>query len=497
MAYSYSIELISGLRPKNNQRFPLVRADDVIVEETPEELWLPEALRRKASKSWVEQQIAQIVGGDGITQHWPFHTATSDENALTTWLRDTAFPITYQTTTGSDPEQRTISGAQFAELVYNPEVDGLVHLVDKDDGTEVARFNRRTGEYDSVPQGISSLVFADGKDSIVVLERLTLLPYAVNVWTPDYIWGPDWGVRVSFDLGEEVGAHEPVTLYETGKAISRGMLLNYNGHLFHSRSAYTAEENTGWQAVSSSMDFMAREMLLVVNCMNLNAAPTMDWPPEVKFYTGASAPTAPRPNRVSVYRCTEVMLNGWNVVLESCTAIAESIEDYVPPVQPSQPSQSQQGGGGARLMSVSPHATSADGTVSIPPKHASLSEYATVTVDDTAGWAEDPGYVPGKGEIVVYTDAVPAADDGSSSAQEATVRIKVGTGNATVADLEFLDADLGRRVLANARAIQAHVEDTGMHLRPGEREYWNDKVTVDEAAVSRETLLVTKDNLLL
>lgn len=79
MAYTGSIDLISGIRPKNNGTFPLVNAVDVYVDDNTR---LPEALERAADAAkpatgttayWQAQDQSHFVPALGQIVVWTDH----------------------------------------------------------------------------------------------------------------------------------------------------------------------------------------------------------------------------------------------------------------------------------------------------------------------------------------------------------------------------------------------------------------------------------------
>lgn len=92
---------------------------------------------------------------------------------------------------------------------------------------------------------------------------------------------------------------------------------------------------------------------------------------------------------------------------------------------------------------------------------------ARLTIDTTAHWAERTDYVAQKGEIIVYSDrrvmnGVPYP------------ALKIGDGRAYAVDLPFVNDDSNEILLD---LISAHINDTELHVVPGEREKWNSKVS--------------------
>ena len=99
-----------------------------------------------------------------------------------------------------------------------------------------------------------------------------------------------------------------------------------------------------------------------------------------------------------------------------------------------------------------------------------------ISENTTAGWGENPNYVPRKGEIVLYTDH--AKTEGKT-----VPAIKIGDGNAYVADLPFVGDDLRDTLLA-------HILDTTAHVSDNDRAFWNNKLNCE---MDGEELLFNRD----
>ena len=72
--------------------------------------------------------------------------------------------------------------------------------------------------------------------------------------------------------------------------------------------------------------------------------------------------------------------------------------------------------------------------------------------------------------LVVYTDYQSYEEEGQ------TIYVpgfKIGDGNAYVVDKPFIGE-------ADTKILQEHIEDTGLHIQPGEREFWNTKLNYEE-----------------
>lgn len=102
----------------------------------------------------------------------------------------------------------------------------------------------------------------------------------------------------------------------------------------------------------------------------------------------------------------------------------------------------------------------------------------TQTIDTTENWNRRTTYVPQEGQIIVYSDY--AVIDGVN-----IPNIKIGDGTTYVVDLPFVGDDL-------RLAVENHIADTGIHVTPEEKSFWNNKVTTDEIDLDNERLILTK-----
>lgn len=96
-------------------------------------------------------------------------------------------------------------------------------------------------------------------------------------------------------------------------------------------------------------------------------------------------------------------------------------------------------------------------------------------------WYEHRMEVPKRGELIVYTDYT--AIQGESGTVYIP-KIKMGDGAVIVAHLPFIGQDIELR-------IDAHILDTDLHLRYGERQFWNNKVTTLLDTQEEENLIFT------
>lgn len=108
-----------------------------------------------------------------------------------------------------------------------------------------------------------------------------------------------------------------------------------------------------------------------------------------------------------------------------------------------------------------------------------------VSENTTAGWNSNPQYLPKAGEICIYTDYMTIQDDLGNDI--VCPGIKVGDGNSYLIDMPFV-GDETRYLLL--RRIQQHEDNIAMHIQPGEREFWNNKLNYD---VTSEVLILTRN----
>ena len=105
--------------------------------------------------------------------------------------------------------------------------------------------------------------------------------------------------------------------------------------------------------------------------------------------------------------------------------------------------------------------------------------FAGIEFGTTAEWNARPTYVPPLGMIIVYTDY---ARDGD----KLVPGIKIGDGNAYLATKPFIGADL-------SKILQEHILDGSVHLQPGERERWNNKLNCELPQVGSDLLVFNRN----
>lgn len=104
-----------------------------------------------------------------------------------------------------------------------------------------------------------------------------------------------------------------------------------------------------------------------------------------------------------------------------------------------------------------------------------------VVCKTTAEWNETIGYVPAVGEIIVYTDYKQVEKDGE---MVDVPGIKIGSGNAYVQDLMFVGD-----VAIDTQILEDHINDTTIHTNAEEKDFWNNKISIDDSGLDSENLI--------
>lgn len=100
--------------------------------------------------------------------------------------------------------------------------------------------------------------------------------------------------------------------------------------------------------------------------------------------------------------------------------------------------------------------------------------------DTTANWNRYPKFIPVAGEAIVYSDYISYEENGKTVYVPG---IKVGDGHAYLVDLPFLT---GYDQAQAIRALEAHENNTLIHVSQQDREKWDNKLNysvVGEALV--------------
>lgn len=97
--------------------------------------------------------------------------------------------------------------------------------------------------------------------------------------------------------------------------------------------------------------------------------------------------------------------------------------------------------------------------------------FAGIEMNTTAYWNSQLDYRPPEGMLVIYTDYQSYEDDQGNIVY--VPGFKIGDGNAYLIDKPFVGE-------ADSKLLQEHIEDIGVHIQPGEREFWNNKLNYNE-----------------
>ena len=113
--------------------------------------------------------------------------------------------------------------------------------------------------------------------------------------------------------------------------------------------------------------------------------------------------------------------------------------------------------------------------------------------DTTENWNNAVGFIPLQGEVIVYTDHEKTIRViGNKEVEVDVPGIKIGTGNAYIQDLPFVDEELRNKLMV-------HIDDMDMHTTLQEKLFWNNKVNIDDAyaqvhhELEDETLIFNRD----
>lgn len=117
--------------------------------------------------------------------------------------------------------------------------------------------------------------------------------------------------------------------------------------------------------------------------------------------------------------------------------------------------------------------------------------------DTTDNWNNARGFIPMAGEVIVYTDyetkTYTVEEYGETVTKTVEIpNIKIGTGNAYVQDLAFVDEQT-RNILMD------HIHNQEIHTTLAEKLFWNNKINVDDAKeqitgkLDKETLILNRN----
>ena len=117
--------------------------------------------------------------------------------------------------------------------------------------------------------------------------------------------------------------------------------------------------------------------------------------------------------------------------------------------------------------------------------------------DTTEHWNNARGFIPLPGEVIVYEDYETKTyiieENGKTTTKTINIpNIKIGTGNAYVQDLGFVDENT-REILLD------HIHNQDIHATLQEKVFWNNKINVDDAEeqitgeLEDETLILNRN----
>lgn len=117
--------------------------------------------------------------------------------------------------------------------------------------------------------------------------------------------------------------------------------------------------------------------------------------------------------------------------------------------------------------------------------------------DTTENWNNARGFIPLPGEVIVYTDyetkTYTVEEYGETVIKTALIpNIKIGTGNAYVQDLAFVDEK-------TREMLMEHINNQDIHVTLQEKLFWNNKINIDDSEditydeLSDETLILNRN----
>ena len=117
--------------------------------------------------------------------------------------------------------------------------------------------------------------------------------------------------------------------------------------------------------------------------------------------------------------------------------------------------------------------------------------------DTTENWNNAIGFIPMAGEVIVYTDyetkTYQVEEYGETITKTVQIpNIKIGSGNAYVQDLAFVDEK-------TRDMLMMHINNQDIHTTLQEKLFWNNKINVDDAQeqisgeLEDETLILNRN----
>ena len=124
---------------------------------------------------------------------------------------------------------------------------------------------------------------------------------------------------------------------------------------------------------------------------------------------------------------------------------------------------------------------------------ATINSRIQLKRDTTEHWNQARGFIPLPGEVIVYTDYESYQKEVNGQMKTILVpNIKIGTGNAYVQDLAFVDEQ-------TRDLLWEHIHNQDIHTTLQEKLFWNNKINVDDAyeqmhgELVDETLVLTRN----
>ena len=128
---------------------------------------------------------------------------------------------------------------------------------------------------------------------------------------------------------------------------------------------------------------------------------------------------------------------------------------------------------------------------------ATINTRIQIKHDITENWNNAIGFIPLPGEVIVYDDyeikTYTVEEYGETVTKTALIpNIKIGTGNAYVQDLAFVDEKTRDTLIA-------HINNHDIHVTLQEKIFWNNKINVDDAEeqisgeLEDETLILNRN----
>ena len=128
---------------------------------------------------------------------------------------------------------------------------------------------------------------------------------------------------------------------------------------------------------------------------------------------------------------------------------------------------------------------------------ATVNTRIKIKHDTTENWNNAIGFIPLPGELIVYDDyetkTYQVEEYGETVTKTVQIpNIKIGTGNAYVQDLGFVDEK-------TRDMLMAHINDHDIHVTLQEKLFWNNKINIDDSEditydeLSDETLILNRN----